>query len=343
MDAAAGDSSNTARWDGKALRAPPRSQQQKAEGAAALSPRTKEPTAQPSPRSPTASVGQRERSAARQQSESRAVLAPTCTSMLWGPPPRDAAVTPPSTAGTTTPSGCRGGSHHLFCPGTSSQSACEALRCFGTALWQTHCSAPGAVPGRGRCPTQSRKGLNHGAPCGLRSPHRLQDRAATRSRHPRKKRAHVEVTFPSATAHLGRSREKRSHITQRCCSDRPLLVPSLQPPALAAAPRRSSSRCLSPNPPNPPRSGLHAVPLQTPQHPAPLGTIEPPRLEEAPAPPDISARPSAAAHSHEHCWRCGLQTNTVDEVCGQRSLWSTRPTVRYGLLSTWSTAKAVYV
>lgn len=190
---------------------------------------------------------------------------------------------------------------------------------------------------------QSRKGLNHGAPCGLRSPHRLQDRAATRSRHPRKKRAHVEVTFPSATAHLGRSREKRSHITQRRCSDRPLLIPSLQPPALAAAPRRSSSRCLSPNPPNPPRSGLHAVPLQTPQHPAPLGTIEPPRLEEAPAPPDISARPSAAAHSHEHCWRCGLQTNTVDEVCGQRSLWSTRPTVRYGLLSTWSTAKAVYV
>lgn len=374
MDAAAGDSSNTARWDGKALRAPPRSQQQKAEGAAALSPRTKEPTAQPSPRSPTASVGQRERSAARQQSESRAVLAPTCTSMLWGPPPRDAAVTPPSTAGTTTPSGCRGGSHHLFCPGTSSQSACEALRCFGTALWQTHCSAPGAVPGRGRCPTQSRKGLNHGAPCGLRSPHRLQDRAATRSRHPRKKRAHVEVTFPSATAHLGRSREKRSHITQRRCSDRPLLVPSLQPPALAAAPRRSSSRCLSPNPPNPPRSGLHAVPVQTPQHPAPLGTIEPPRLEEAqhrltsapvPALPhtptstagDVVYKPTQSTKSvanavygqhglqsdMAYCQR-GLQPKQFmfNALYGQRNLRSTVLTVSHGLQSMRPTANAVY-
>lgn len=287
-------------------------------------------------------MGQRERSAARQQSESRAVLAPTCTSMLWGPPPRDAAVTPPSTAGTTTPSGCRGGSHHLFCPGTSSQSACEALRCFGTALWQTHCSALGAVPGRGRCPTE---------------PEGTEPRSALRAPEPTsppRPRSHPQPTSKEEKgtrrgnvpfSHRSPWPEQREEVTHH-----PAVLLRLPPPhSLPAAPGSGSSTTAEQLPvpltesPEPPQVRAPRCPSADPTAPSTTGNHRTTEAGRSPAPPDISARPSAAAHSHEHCWRCGLQTNTVDEVCGQRSLWSTRPTVRYGLLSTWSTAKAVYV
>lgn len=203
--------------------------------------------------------------------------------------------------------------------------SCEALGRFRAALRQTHRSAPGA----GEVGAQHRAGRDGTTerPAGSGA-HATSE--ATQLPAPRKKRAHGEVKFPLATTHLGQSRGKRSHIAQRRCSDCPLLIPSLQPPTLEEQLQMPPTES-----PDPPSSGLHAVPAQTPRHPAPLGTIKSRRLGEAEAPFEISARPSAATS----VWATWSQAtwSAANRVYGQRSLWSTWSAVRCGLLPTWST------